>query len=145
MFFAQETTDALVTTTYSTGDASGGMAIFSGIYALIWLVVAVVMIAAGWKIFSKAGEAGWKILIPIYNIYIYLKIIGRPGWWLILFFIPFVNIIVAIVISIDLAKSFGRSEVFGVVWLFLISIVGHLILGFGSDKYVGPAAAKKAE
>jgi hypothetical protein len=143
MFFAQETTDTLVTTTYSTGDSSG-MAIFGGVYALFWLAIAVIMLAAGWKIFSKAGQAGWKILIPIYNIYIYLKIIGRPGWWLILLFIPFVNIIIAIIISLDLAKSFGRSEVFGIVWLFLISIVGHLILGFGSDKYVGPAA-KKAE
>ena len=64
---------------------------------------------AGWKVFTKAGQPGWAILIPFYNTYVLLKIVGRPGWWLVLMFIPLVNIVIAIIVAIDLAKSFGKS------------------------------------
>jgi hypothetical protein len=55
--------------------------------------------------------------------------------------IPFVNFVIAIILAIDMAKSFGQSAAFGVVMLFLLSVIGYLILGFGSARYVGPAAA----
>ena len=74
---------------------------------IVGLLVAVIMIAAMWKIFTKAGQPGWASLIPIYNIYILCKIVGRPGWWVILMFIPFVNFVIGIILCIDLAKSFG--------------------------------------
>ena len=48
---------------------------------LIGLVIFVIAIVAFWKVFTKAGEAGWKSIIPIYNIIILLKIVGRPWWW----------------------------------------------------------------
>ena len=57
-----------------------------------------------WKVFTKAGQPGWAVLIPIYNAYILLKIAGRPGWWILLFMIPFVNIIIAALVAIDVAK-----------------------------------------
>ncbi|MEV8435855.1 DUF5684 domain-containing protein [Actinosynnema sp. NPDC051121] len=114
---------------------------FSIVYALIVLAVAIFMIAALWRIFTKAGQPGWAAIIPIYNLYIELKIVGRPGWWLILFIIPFVNVIVALVLAIDLAKSFGKGAGFGVVGLWLFGIIGYPILGFGSATYRGPAAA----
>lgn len=139
MWFAQEPTTLTVTTVETTnnGAALAGL----GVYLFFWLAVAVVAIIAMWKIFTKAGEAGWKSIIPIYNLYILLKIVGRPGWWILLFLIPFVNIIVSLVVSIDLAKSFGKSDLFGVVGLWLFSIIGYLMLGFGSATYVGPAAS----
>ena len=92
--------------------------------------------------FVKAGHPGWAAIIPIYNIYIVLKIVGRPGWWLILFLIPVVNFVVGILVSIDLAKSFGKSAAWGVVLLFIFNIVGYLILGFGSDQYLGPSVTQ---
>jgi len=122
---------------------SSGLATGLMIYGLVYLVLAVVALVAGWKVFSKANQAGWKILIPIYNAYIVLKIVGRPGWWLLLFLIPFVNIIISVIIAIDLAKSFGKSEAFGIVALFLFSLIGYLILAFGDAKYVGPSASSK--
>lgn len=139
MWFAQEPTTLTVTTVETTnnGAALAGL----GVYLFFWLAVAVVAIIAMWKIFTKAGEAGWKSIIPIYNLYILLKIVGRPGWWILLFLIPFVNIIVSLVVSIDLAKSFGKSDLFGVVGLWLFSLIGYLMLGFGSATYVGPAAS----
>ncbi|HRH96867.1 MAG TPA: DUF5684 domain-containing protein, partial [Prosthecobacter sp.] len=57
---------------------------------IVLLAVVVVMIAAMWKVFTKAGEPGWACLVPIYNIIVYLKISGKPVWWIILFIIPFV-------------------------------------------------------
>lgn len=121
-----------------------GLATLMGAYGIFMLVLLAVSIVAMWKIFTKANQAGWKSIIPIYNLYVMLQIIGRPGWWLLLFFVPLVNIVISIIISIDLAKSFGRSEVFGIVGLFLFSLVGYLILAFGKDVYVGPGGTKSS-
>jgi hypothetical protein len=115
--------------------------LFSGAALLVWLAIFIVAIAAGWKVFEKAGQPGWAIIIPIFNIYIILKIVGRPAWWLVLYFIPVVNIVIAVIISMDMAKSFGQSAVFGIVMLFLLCGIGYLILAFGSARYIGPAAA----
>ena len=123
-------------------DASGVQgSLFGGVFMLIWLAILVVVIAAGWKVFEKAGQPGWAIIIPFFNIYIMLKIVGRPAWWLLLMLIPIVNVVIALIVAIDMAKSFGQSAVFGVVLLFLLGGVGYLILAFGSAKYLGPAAA----
>jgi hypothetical protein len=125
--------------TLATGAAAGlGIGFF-----LVMMVVAVVFIIGYWKVFVKAGQPGWAVLIPIYNAYILLKIAGRPGWWLLLMLIPFVNIVIFLLVAIDIAKSFGQSAVFGVVLLFLLSGIGYLVLGFGKYQYVGPAAAAR--
>jgi len=121
--------------------AGAGMAAFGGVMIMVWLAIVVVFIVGMWKVFEKAGQPGWACIIPIYNIYILMKIAGRPGWWLILCFIPLVNILIFLLVAIDIAKSFGQSAVFGVVLLFLLSGIGYLILGFGSYQYQGPAAA----
>jgi hypothetical protein len=111
----------------------------SGIVWIVYIAIVVAVIAAWWMIFTKAGEAGWKSIIPIYNIIVILKIVGREWWWLLLMLIPIVNIFVWIIVSLDLAKSFGRGTGFGIGLAFLSPIFG-LILGFGSDTYRGPAA-----
>ena len=118
-----------------------GAGIFGGGFVLFCLLLAIVFIAAFWKVFEKAGQPGWAAIVPLYNAYIMLKIVGRPGWWLLLLFIPIVNIAIAVIVAIDMAKSFGQSAAFGVVLLFLLSGIGYLILGFGGARYLGPAAA----
>jgi hypothetical protein len=118
--------------------ASGGG---SPVGAIVGLLVAVLLIVALWKIFTKAGQPGWASLIPIYNVYIWCKIVGRPGWWVILMLIPFVNFIIAIILCIDLAKSFGNGVGFGVGLAFL-GIIFFPVLRFGSAQYQGPAAGK---
>jgi hypothetical protein len=100
-----------------------------------------VFIIGIWKVFVKAGQPGWAALIPIYNTYILVKIAGRPWWWLLLFLIPLVNIAIAIVVAIDIAKAFGQSALFGVLLLFVLSGIGYLVLGFGDYRYIGPAGA----
>src|SRR3981189_1639320 len=91
----------------------------SPVGGIVGLLVAVLLIAALWKVFTKAGQPGWACLIPIYNIYILCKIVGRPGWWVILMLIPFVNFIIAIILCIDLAKCFGNGVGFGLGLAFL--------------------------
>ncbi len=110
-----------------------------GVGIIVYLAIIVFEIAALWKVFVKAGQPGWAAIIPFYNIYILLKVIGRPGWWLILFFIPLVNIIIEIFVCIDTAKSFGKSGGFA-VGLFFLGFIFIPILGFGPAPYVGPAA-----
>jgi hypothetical protein len=116
----------------------------SPVLIVFYLILVIVLIAAMWKIFTKAGHPGWAAIVPFYNIYILLKIVGRPGWWLLLMFIPFVDIVIGIIVAFDLAKSFGKSGVFGFFGLFVFSIIGYCILGFGPARYLGPAAAGPA-
>ena len=106
---------------------------------IISLAIAVLIIAAMWKVFTKAGQPGWACLIPIYNLYVLCKIAGRPGWWLLLMLIPFVNVIIMIVLCIDVAKSFGNGVGFGLGMAFL-GFIFWPILGFGSARYQGPSA-----
>lgn len=111
------------------GNEAGGL-----IVTIIWLAIIVLFCAGSWKTFSKAGKPGWGILIPIYNIVLLVQIAGRPIWWVILFFIPFVNIVIAIIVSIDIAKNFGKGVGFGLGLTFL-GIIFYPILGFGSAQY----------
>ena len=111
------------------------------IFWICWLAFTILMIAAFWKIFAKAGQPGWACIIPIYNLYVWCKIVGRPWWWILLMLIPFVNFIVAIILCIDMAKSFGKGAGFG-IGLALLGIIFWPILGFSSAQYQGAAAAK---
>jgi len=106
--------------------------------SLVLIAFFIACIVAVAEIYVKAGKPWWTSLIPFYSLYILLKIIGRPGWWILLYFIPFANIVVQLINAIDLAKVFGRSVAFGVIGLWLFSLIGYLILGFGKSKYVGP-------
>ena len=104
---------------------------------VIYLIIAILEIVGAWMVYSKAGQAGWKAIIPIYNYWVMMKIVGRPGWWVILLLIPFVNIVIACIVLNDLSKSFGKSAGF-TVGLVLLSFIFFPILGFGSARYSGP-------
>ena len=87
-----------------------------------------------WKVFEKANQPGWGVLIPFYNLYLMLKIADKPGWWLILLLIPLVNIVFAIILSIAIAEKFGKSTGFGLGLAFL-GFIFYPILAFGDAKY----------
>jgi Family of unknown function (DUF5684) len=110
---------------------------FGGGFFVFGLAVAVITLIGCWRVFTKAGQPGWAVLIPIYNAYIVLKIAGRPGWWLLLFLVPVVNIAIGIIVAVDVAKAFGQSAMFGFFLLFLFGAIGYLILGFGDYSYRG--------
>jgi hypothetical protein len=110
--------------------------IISLVISVLMLALCIGIIAGVWKVFSKAGKPGWACLIPIYNVIVLLQIIGRPWWWLVLLLVPIVGIIVAVMVSIELAKSFGKGAGFG-IGLALLGPIFFPILGFGNDRYLG--------
>ena len=121
----------------SQGQAPGPL------FWIFYLAFTILILAAWWKIFTKAGQPGWACIIPIYNLYVWCKIVGRPWWWLLLMLIPLVNFIIAIILLIDLAKSFGKGVGFG-IGLLLLPFIFFPILGFGSAQYQGPTAGSLA-
>ena len=113
-------------------------------YSLIILACYVLIIVAQWKIFTKAGQEGWKALIPIYNVVVLYKIIGLSPWLLLLYLlsvVPVVGWIISIALSIvstvKLAKAFNQSTAF-IFGLLFLSPIFQMILGFGKAEYVGP-------
>ena len=112
----------------------------NGFLWFLYIVFVIAVIAGWWMMFEKAGEAGWKSIIPIYNIIVLLKIVGREWWWVLLMLIPFVGLVIWIIVALDLAKVFGRGTGFAIGLMFLTPIFS-LILGFGSDTYKGTANA----
>ncbi len=107
------------------------------VFWIVYAVVAVVAIIALWRVFTKAGRPGWAAIIPIYNIYTLVKIGGYSGWFVLLYLIPVVNVVISIVVALGVAKNFGKSGVFGFIGLWLFSLIGYLILAFGSAQYQG--------
>lgn len=107
------------------------------VFWIVWCVVVIFEIAAIWKVFVKAGKPGWASIIPIYNGIVILQIAGRPVWWFLLYFIPLVNIIIAIIVMIDFAKSFGKGVGFALGLIFL-PIIFFPILAWGDAQYQGP-------
>lgn len=106
-------------------------------YIVIGIIACVIGIVAMWKIFTKAGEAGWKSIIPILNLYTLVKIADGNGVKFLLFLIPVVNFIFAIILNVKLAKAFGKGTGFAVGLIFL-SFIFMLILAFGDAQYIGP-------
>jgi len=117
---------------YSGGDGGGG--VVGLVVLIVYLALIVLMIVAWWKVFAKAGQPGWAVLIPVYNAYVMLVVAGKPGWWLILFCIPVVQIVFIILAIVGLAKNFGK-EVGFILGLIFLPIIFLPILGFGSAKY----------
>lgn len=100
------------------------------------LLFVLLLIASFWKVFTKAGEAGWKSLIPFYNLFVLLRIAGCPGWWFLMFFLPVVNIYFMVVMHIRLAEKFGKGALFGFALCFF-GFIFFPLLAFGSATYEG--------
>ena len=116
---------------------------FLGVIIIVSLVIAIIQLAGMWKVFTKAGEKGWKCIIPIYNLVILFRISGLSPWIIFGYLasiIPFVGWIVCLGITIyqcnSLAKAFGKDVGYTIGLLFLPTIF-YMILGFGKAEYVG--------
>lgn len=141
----------------------GGLLLLGGIYLVFAFIWWLLQIIANWNIFTKAGEAGWKSIIPVYSDYISYKIAWQPSYfWLvfvlgiitsvangmadpnetnttILLIVSLIRIILAIIsilYCIKLSRAFGHGIGFAIGLMFLQPIF-MLILGFGNDPYYG--------
>ena len=103
---------------------------------VVSLIIGIIGLAAQWKLFTKAGEAGWKCIIPIYNAYIIFKIVYGNGWKFLFLCVPVLNIIFSIGYLIRLAQVYGKSTAFGIGLIFLNPIF-MIILAFGDSSYQG--------
>jgi len=107
---------------------------------VIQLVFLAFFLFVFWRIFEKAGKPGWAAIIPIYNVIVLLEIVGRPIWWIVLLFIPIVNLVVGFLLALDLSRSFGHDLAFA-LGLFFLGFIFYPILAFGGDTYEGPSVA----
>ncbi len=108
--------------------------------AYIGLALGVVYIAAIWRVFTKAGQPGWAAIVPIYNLIVLLRIVGRLWWWVLLILIPIVNIVILFMVAIDLGKCFGKGAGFGVGLVFL-PFIFYPMLAWGDARYAPPTPA----
>ncbi|WP_439594226.1 DUF5684 domain-containing protein [Microbacterium sp.] len=105
----------------------------------VWIVIGlawyVLLVVALWKVFTKAGYPGWLAIIPIVNTFVLVKVAGFSAWLGLLYLIPIVNIVFHIIVSLRIGKGFGKGAAFSIFLIWLLSAIGFLILGFGSDTY----------
>lgn len=109
--------------------------------AIVYLALVGLMVVSMWKIFTKAGKPGWAALVPFYNIIILHEIIGKPAWWIVLYFLPLVNFVIMVWTTNLLAKSFGNSEGFTIGLLFL-PFIFYPVMAFGDSSYQGPVSGQ---
>jgi hypothetical protein len=105
-------------------------------YLVVWAAVTVPGVLLGWlALFPKAGQPWWAALVPAYNVYVLVVGVARLSvLWYVLVFVPVVQIIAAILVNLEVARRFGKSEAFG-LGLALLGFVFYPLLGFSSDRY----------
>ena len=116
-------------------------------WLFVELALLVLFLAGLWRVFQKAGKPGWAAILPIYNLIVLLEITGKPIWWFVLYFIPVVNLVPLFLVSIELARRFGKGTGFG-IGLAVLGFIFYPLLGFGDDRYQGgapPATAVPAQ
>ena len=104
--------------------------------SLLILAFVLLVIIAMWRVYERAGEPGWAVLIPFYNMYVLTKVGGVSGWWVVVMFIPLINIIALFVVSIGVARRFDRGAGFG-IGLALLPMIFYPMLAWGEE---GPVA-----
>ena len=122
---------------YGTASSSANSTLVA-VTTILSVVIVALFVVANWKIFTKAGQAGWKTLIPIYNGMILFKIVYGSMGKFFLTIIPVFGQIYYIITMFRLARAFGKGTGFG-FGLWLLPTIFTLILGFsGKIQYVGP-------
>jgi signal peptidase I len=90
---------------------------------IFFLVVQVIHFAGTWRLYEKAGRKRWEAAVPVYNAIVLMQIIHRPKWWVILLFIPVVNLIMIPVVWVQTLQAFGKRSTTDM-------IIGIVTLGF---------------
>jgi len=114
-------------------------ALFPLFFFGFWAAIILLVIVPLWIVFTKAGKPGWAAIVPVYNMIVMLEISGQPLWWIFLYFVPFVNLIIAVIVTVRIAEAFGKGAAFAVGMIFL-PFVFYPILAFGSAQHKGVSA-----
>ncbi len=102
--------------------------------AYLFLFLSVFLLCSTWVVYNKAGYPGWACVVPIYNLYILIRIAKRPGWWFFLMLIPLFNLIFFLMVTVDIAKAFGKGTAFG-FGLGFLPFIFYPILALGESQY----------
>ena len=125
------------TTTYNealTGAAGGAIAGALLFFIVLAIVIQFISWAGMWKTASKAGQVGILACIPIVQVIIWLLIAKKPLWWILLFFVPLVNIVVIVIVMNGISNRFGRG-VGTTLGLIFLPFIFWPILVFGDAEY----------
>ncbi len=117
---------------------SGIAALMTGTTFLIGLVVGIIGIIAMWKVFTKAGEPGWASIIPIYNMYTLAKVAYGNGLKFLFCLVPLLQLVFPFALYLRIGQNFGKSTGWCIIFLWFLTPIGLLMLGFGNDYYEGP-------
>ncbi len=90
-------------------------------WLLFILIIQVIHFLGTWKLYVKAGRKAWEAAIPIYNAIVLMQIINRPKWWVVLLFIPVINLLMFPVIWVETIRSFGRNRLLE-TWLVVLTL-----------------------
>lgn len=111
------------------------MAIIEWLTWLVWaswiisIAVYVYLAICLQTIARKTGtEHGWLAWIPIANAYLMCKVAGKSGWWLLLFFIPIVNIVFMVIVWMGIAEARDKKGWLGI--LMIVPIANLIIPGY---------------
>lgn len=117
----------------------GGLILFCLITIAVIYVVMSFMLS---RIFKKAGVAGWKAWVPVYNTWITLELGGQKGWWALVLLIPVVSIVAVVFLYIamyEIGLKFGKDGYF-VLWAIFLPIVWYVWLAFDQSTWKAPLA-----
>ncbi len=90
-------------------------------WMLFILLIQVIHFLGTWKLYVKAGRKAWEAAIPVYNAIVLMQIINRPKWWVILLFIPIINLLLFPVIWVETIRSFGKNSTLD-TWLVILTL-----------------------
>lgn len=79
-------------------------------WLLFIAIVQLIHFFGTWKLYQKAGFKSWQAAIPVYNAIVLMQIINRPKWWVVMLFIPIINLIIFPVVWVEIARSFGKNS-----------------------------------
>nr|WP_293301582.1 signal peptidase I [Allomuricauda sp.] len=85
------------------------------------LVIQIIHFLGTWKLYVKAGRKAWEAAVPVYNAVVLMKIINRPWWWVLLLFIPIINLLMFPVVWVETIRSFGKNSLLD-TWLVILSL-----------------------
>jgi hypothetical protein len=100
----------------------------------VQLLLVLAQLAGMWKVFEKAGRAGWTALIPIYNLYVMLRIGENSPLWLLALLVPVANLYALYRIHAGVARAFGKGIGFGLGLAFL-GVLFFPLVGFGDYRH----------
>jgi hypothetical protein len=127
---------------------AAGLVAFFAAFAFVFIAIGLVMLIGMWKVFTKAGQPGWAVLIPVYNFILLLRIAGLAWYWVftpLIILIPILGAIAYLVwvvwVHHRISTRFGQGVGF-TIGLTLLGPIFWLILGFGSSKYLAEQPAQ---